>query len=106
MINREDTKAAKIWRRLADALRGWLLKKTATPYECYWRDRAFSAERLVHEFIRCFPGKCLICSMHRYGAREFGITEPIKPHDCLEAQGFGEPKVRSDEPPPQPKPIR
>lgn len=32
-------------RSIKDWIRRWLLRKTATPYECYWRDRAFRAER-------------------------------------------------------------
>lgn len=31
-------------RALKDWIRRVLLKKTATPYECYWRDRALRAE--------------------------------------------------------------
>ena len=31
-------------RKLKDWIRRWLLQKTATPYECYWRDRALRAE--------------------------------------------------------------
>lgn len=34
-------------RAVADWIRARLLRITATPYECYWRDRAFAAEAEV-----------------------------------------------------------
>lgn len=38
----------RIWRAVADWIRAVILRKTATPYECYWRDRAFAAEQSLH----------------------------------------------------------
>jgi len=32
-------------RDLLHSLGLWLARKTRTPYECYWRDRALKAER-------------------------------------------------------------
>lgn len=37
----------EIKRSFYDWIRKWILRKTATPYECYWRDRAFKAEAEV-----------------------------------------------------------
>lgn len=39
-------------RAFKDWIRRWLLRKTATPYECYWRDRAFRAERAHTKSLR------------------------------------------------------
>lgn len=46
-----------IWRAVADWIRAVLLRKTATPYECYWRDRAYAAEseaRWLRGQLRCY----------------------------------------------------
>lgn len=37
----------EIKRSFYDWIRKWILRKTATPYECYWRDRAFRAEKAL-----------------------------------------------------------
>lgn len=37
----------RVWRAVADWIRAVILRKTATPFECYWRDRAFAAEKRV-----------------------------------------------------------
>ena len=42
---------------------------------------------MVEDFQRDFPGKCMICSYHRYGLREGFTSEPEpKPHECCEKQ--------------------
>lgn len=47
-----------------------------------WRksDRVF-----VEEFARIFPGRCMICSYHRYGY-DYGHEKDAKPpsHHCIE----------------------
>jgi hypothetical protein len=43
------------------------------------------ARGVVEEFARKFPGRCMICSMHRFG-RNSGYeqrSEP-EPHECIE----------------------
>lgn len=47
----------RAWRSLADWIRAFVLRKTDTPYECYWRDRAFKAE---------FNAKALEALANRY----------------------------------------
>lgn len=41
--------------------------------------------QMVMEFEERFPGKCMICSLHRYGYRECFESNPNPPpHDCIE----------------------
>lgn len=41
-------------------------------------------KQMVAEFPVKFPGRCMICSYHRYGV-EYGFTvKPLEPHDCIE----------------------
>ncbi len=43
--------------------------------------------RVVEEFVERFPGRCMICSMHRYGFQEGHERDPRpKPHDCIEGR--------------------
>lgn len=43
-----------------------------------------NADRIVREFIEMFPGRCLICALHRFGKTELGIEKPLEVHDCIE----------------------
>lgn len=41
------------------------------------------AKKMVEEWVVMFPGKCMICSMDRYGKSHFGIDKNTA-HDCIE----------------------
>lgn len=43
-------------------------------------------ERMVGDFIERFPGRCMICSYHDWGRREYFVPWDSKPepHDCIE----------------------
>lgn len=48
--------------------------------------RWYITREIVAEFVKKFPGRCLICCYHGYGLREGFIktgTSPPK-HDCIE----------------------
>lgn len=65
--------------RLVLALRRWRRKHLRTTSEI--------AEDMCRDFAKTFPGKCMICSYHRFG-RDHGMTtepEPA-PHDCIDRQ--------------------
>lgn len=49
----------------------------------WWMDR--TAKRMVEEYMAAFPGRCMICSYHRFGLQE-GLTQAPEPppHDCIE----------------------
>jgi len=58
---------------------------------CYLINRIFTrleykhTMKLCKEFAEVFPGRCMICSFHRYGLQN-GLTrkpEP-EPHNCIE----------------------
>ncbi|CAB4203410.1 hypothetical protein UFOVP1382_28 [uncultured Caudovirales phage] len=39
--------------------------------------------RMVDDFMKRFPGECMICSMHRFGYQEGYERVPTPPpHDC------------------------
>jgi hypothetical protein len=43
------------------------------------------AREIVEEFARKFPGRCMICSMHRFGRNNGYEQKPEpEPHDCIE----------------------
>jgi hypothetical protein len=43
------------------------------------------ARRAAEEFARDFPGRCMICSYHRYGFQNNHTDAPRpEPHDCIE----------------------
>lgn len=51
---------------------------------------AGTAERTFREFMRAFPGKCPVCSFHRYGL-QYGYEEPGSmpaPHACPETNSL------------------
>lgn len=45
-----------------------------------------AAQRTVLDYIEKFPGRCMICGLHRYGIQEGHVkaSEPVTPHDCIE----------------------
>lgn len=45
-----------------------------------------STKRLLDDFQEKFPGRCPICSFHRYGVMHGHLSpdDPIQEHDCLE----------------------
>ena len=47
--------------------------------------REVDAERTVARFVKLFPGKCMICSLHRYGV-DHGMTRDPEPraHECID----------------------
>ena len=48
-----------------------------------WLDRTH--RRMAADYAERFPGKCFICSYHRFGLREGHTSEPRPPeHDCIE----------------------
>ena len=50
-----------------------------------WITGRSAAEKMVERFVELFPGKCMICSYHRYGLSH-GLTADMEPqpHDCIE----------------------
>lgn len=54
-------------------------------WRCGWPDDE-GAREIVEEFARKFPGRCLVCSLHRYGYTHGHTSKPRpEPHDCIEA---------------------
>jgi hypothetical protein len=53
----------------------------------FWRWRLKYYDAVIHEWIRKFPGRCLVCSLHQYGYY-FGHEKfPLPPeHDCIEVE--------------------
>ena len=50
-------------------------------------------EEMVDEFIDTFPGRCMICSHHRYGVTHGHCSPsyPIRRHYCIErGEWFGD----------------
>ncbi len=41
-------------------------------------------EEIVREFMEVFPGKCLICSYHRFGVENGLTSEVVQLHDCID----------------------
>lgn len=41
---------------------------------------------LMYKFRKDFPGKCFICSYHRYGANHGFNPGPLESHDCVESE--------------------
>jgi hypothetical protein len=41
-------------------------------------------KRMVEDFQRMFPGRCAVCSFHRWGVMEGHERGPVEPHDCIE----------------------
>lgn len=43
-------------------------------------------DKLILDFKNTFPGKCMICSYHRYGQRNglISSTVEVEEHDCIE----------------------
>jgi len=40
---------------------------------------------MIEEFTDAFPGRCMICSYHRFGRQEGLTNEPLPPkHKCIE----------------------
>jgi hypothetical protein len=49
----------------------------------------FHPVKWIDEFLKRFPGRCPVCSFHRYGLRE-GFVRPGEkpaPHKCAERWG-------------------
>lgn len=61
------------------------------------RAREATARRICVEFAAAFPGKCMICSMHRVelerGYGGFGVSLGVTPHACIEGNSEGDPDV-------------
>lgn len=49
-------------------------------------DKLLGTDKIVEEFERDFPGKCLICSSHWYGITHGHChpREPVSTHYCIE----------------------
>jgi len=53
--------------------------------KCFFSD-PFGTKRMLDDFMERFPGRCPICSFHRYGFQEGHEKNPIPPfHNCIEA---------------------
>ncbi len=70
-LNRSGTRRKTIWNFICELFRD------KTP------------DRIVSKFRERFPGRCLICSFHNYGVREFFIKTPLPAHDCIEGKKKG-----------------
>ena len=47
-----------------------------------------SDEDIVREFIRVFPDRCMICSLHEFGVNN-GLTKgKVEAHECIEKTGI------------------
>jgi hypothetical protein len=40
--------------------------------------------KMIEDWERRFPGRCLICAHWRYGMREGFTQGPVPPHYCVE----------------------
>lgn len=50
-----------------------------------WLTGEARARHTVEEFAAKFPGRCMICSMHRFGRNNGYEQRPEpEPHDCIE----------------------
>lgn len=47
--------------------------------------RGAEAQRLIEEFVRVFPQRCLICSYWRFGRNNFLTKKETPAHECIEA---------------------
>ena len=46
-----------------------------------------TTEKMVEDFIKIFPDRCIVCSYWRYGLREGHTTIPFPaPHKCIEGE--------------------
>ena len=54
--------------------------------------RMFGAGKTVQEFTERFPGRCPICSFHRYGLQHDCATGPVPPHGGCHEHGAEAPK--------------
>lgn len=43
-----------------------------------------SDQKMVEDFVRTFPGRCMICSFRRYGISHGFHVGDLEPHDCIE----------------------
>ena len=43
------------------------------------------AARVVADFQRQFPGRCLICAYHKFGVQGGYVRGGVPAHDCIEA---------------------
>ncbi len=53
-----------------------------------WRLMMREAQLDLAEFARRFPGRCMVCSYHRFGLHH-GIVAPgtpVDPHHCVEGR--------------------
>lgn len=44
----------------------------------------FGAKKMVKDFEEKFPGKCMICSYHRFGVSHGYVSGEVRLHDCPE----------------------
>lgn len=51
-----------------------------------WAAIRQQAKQMVAEFQELFPGRCMICSYHRYGVENGFTVKPLEPHNCIEAK--------------------
>jgi hypothetical protein len=62
---------------------GWIIRRVR---KYGWWDEQGSRE-LVEEFMRKFPGRCMICSRHQFGRNNGYEKNPQpEPHDCIEGK--------------------
>ena len=48
-------------------------------------DKFLGTEKMIKEYVKHFPGKCFICSYHRFGFSEgFTTNKHPEDHDCLD----------------------
>lgn len=40
--------------------------------------------KFIGDFVRKFPGRCMICSYRDYGISHGYRVGPLEPHDCIE----------------------
>lgn len=45
------------------------------------------AEKVIQEHREAFPGRCPICSYHRFGLQNGYVRGPVKKHECPENRG-------------------
>jgi len=43
-----------------------------------------TSKQIVEEFIKVFPDRCMICSMHDFGLNNGLCTGDAKTHKCIE----------------------
>ncbi len=46
--------------------------------------KCWSCARMIEEWEKQFPGKCIICSYWAFGRREGYTKGPTPPHQCTE----------------------